>query len=114
MSPHPPVSACMREDSTMRLNAVELIVTLALAILVVALAAVPEDDRLHQRRPVEIVDVVERRAGADQLLHHCDVPEVRGSAELLGTACGWRPEIPLGQTVADALDAWRAQLRTTD
>jgi GDP-4-dehydro-6-deoxy-D-mannose reductase len=37
-----------------------------------------------------------------------DVPEVRGSAELLGTACGWRPEIPLGQTVADALDAWRA------
>src|SRR4029450_415477 len=35
----PPVSACMREDSTMRLNAVELIVTLALAILVVALAA---------------------------------------------------------------------------
>jgi GDP-4-dehydro-6-deoxy-D-mannose reductase len=43
-----------------------------------------------------------------------DVPEVRGSAELLSTACGWRPEIPLARTVADALDAWRAQLRTTD
>jgi GDP-4-dehydro-6-deoxy-D-mannose reductase len=39
-----------------------------------------------------------------------DVPEVRGSAELLNTACGWRPEIPLARTVADALDAWRARL----
>ena len=40
-----------------------------------------------------------------------DVPEVRGSAELLGTACGWAPEIPLEQTVADALEAWRKELR---
>jgi GDP-4-dehydro-6-deoxy-D-mannose reductase len=39
-----------------------------------------------------------------------DVPEVRGSAELLNTACGWKPEIPLVRTVADALDAWRATL----
>jgi GDP-4-dehydro-6-deoxy-D-mannose reductase len=41
-----------------------------------------------------------------------DVPEVRGSAELLRAACGWEPEIPLDQTVADALDAWRAELTT--
>ena len=40
-----------------------------------------------------------------------DVPEVRGSAELLNAACGWAPEIPLKQTVADALDAWRQELR---
>jgi GDP-4-dehydro-6-deoxy-D-mannose reductase len=39
-----------------------------------------------------------------------DVPEVRGSAELLNTACGWKPEIQLARTVADALDAWRARL----
>jgi GDP-4-dehydro-6-deoxy-D-mannose reductase len=37
-----------------------------------------------------------------------DVPEVRGSAERLHAATGWKPEIPLEQTVADALDAWRA------
>ena len=36
-----------------------------------------------------------------------DVPEVRGSAERLAEASGWRPEIPLEQTVADAIDYWR-------
>jgi GDP-4-dehydro-6-deoxy-D-mannose reductase len=40
-----------------------------------------------------------------------DVPEVRGSAELLTAASGWKPEIPLNQTVADALDAWRERLK---
>jgi GDP-4-dehydro-6-deoxy-D-mannose reductase len=39
-----------------------------------------------------------------------DVPEVRGSAERLRAATGWRPEIPLERTVADALDAWREKL----
>ena len=37
-----------------------------------------------------------------------DVPEVRGSAEKLRAATGWTPEIPLSQTVADALAHWRA------
>ena len=40
-----------------------------------------------------------------------DVAEVRGSAERLRAATGWTPEIPLDQTVADALEAWRRQLR---
>jgi GDP-4-dehydro-6-deoxy-D-mannose reductase len=40
-----------------------------------------------------------------------DVPEVRGSAERLRQATGWRPEIPLERTVADALDDWRERLR---
>jgi GDP-4-dehydro-6-deoxy-D-mannose reductase len=40
-----------------------------------------------------------------------DVPEVRGSAERLRAACGWRPEIPLERTVADALEACRRELR---
>ena len=39
-----------------------------------------------------------------------DVPEVRGSAERLRAATGWKPEIPLEQTVADALEAWRREL----
>jgi GDP-4-dehydro-6-deoxy-D-mannose reductase len=39
-----------------------------------------------------------------------DVPEVRGDASRLREATGWAPEIPLEQTVADALDAWRQAL----
>jgi GDP-4-dehydro-6-deoxy-D-mannose reductase len=39
-----------------------------------------------------------------------DVPEVRGSAARLREATGWEPEIPLEQTVADAVDGWRARL----
>ena len=40
-----------------------------------------------------------------------DTPEVRGSAEKLRDATGWRPEIPLERTVADALEHWRRALR---
>jgi GDP-4-dehydro-6-deoxy-D-mannose reductase len=39
-----------------------------------------------------------------------DVPEVRGSAERLGQACGWSAAIPLEQTVADAITYWRERL----
>jgi GDP-4-dehydro-6-deoxy-D-mannose reductase len=39
-----------------------------------------------------------------------DVPEVRGSAERLRSATGWTPAIPLEQTVADALAAWRERM----
>jgi GDP-4-dehydro-6-deoxy-D-mannose reductase len=39
-----------------------------------------------------------------------DVPEVRGSAERLAAATGWEPQIPLEQTVADAIDYWRERL----
>jgi len=39
-----------------------------------------------------------------------DVLEVRGSAERLRAATGWRPEIPLERTVADALAEWRQEL----
>jgi GDP-4-dehydro-6-deoxy-D-mannose reductase len=38
-----------------------------------------------------------------------DVPEVRGSAERLHEASGWAPELPLEQTVTDALDYWRTR-----
>jgi GDP-4-dehydro-6-deoxy-D-mannose reductase len=67
------------------------------------------------RRLVELVS----RASALPVRHEIDparlrahdVPELRGSAERLRAACGWRPEIPLERTVADALEAWRHELR---
>ncbi len=39
-----------------------------------------------------------------------DVPEIRGSSERLRAGTGWEPEIPLAQTVADALEGWRERL----
>jgi GDP-4-dehydro-6-deoxy-D-mannose reductase len=39
-----------------------------------------------------------------------DVPEVRGSSERLAEASGWRPEIPLERTIADAIGYWRERL----
>jgi GDP-4-dehydro-6-deoxy-D-mannose reductase len=39
-----------------------------------------------------------------------EVEEIRGSAELLGSRTGWRPEIPLERTIGDAVDAWRERL----
>jgi GDP-4-dehydro-6-deoxy-D-mannose reductase len=39
-----------------------------------------------------------------------DVPEIRGTAERIRAAAGWAPQIPLEQTVADALESWRERL----
>jgi GDP-4-dehydro-6-deoxy-D-mannose reductase len=39
-----------------------------------------------------------------------EVPEIRGSADRLREATSWEPEIPLEQTLADALAAWRERL----
>ena len=44
----------------------------------VARAAVAEDRGFDQGGPAEIVDMIERRAGADQFPHHAIVAEVRG------------------------------------
>jgi GDP-4-dehydro-6-deoxy-D-mannose reductase len=49
---------------------------------------------------------VRHEVDAERVRRH-DVPEVRGSAERLAGASGWRPEIPLEQTIADAIDYWR-------
>ena len=39
-----------------------------------------------------------------------DVPDIRGTARRLEVATGWKPRIPLEQTIADALEAWRGRL----
>ena len=43
-------------------------------------------------------------------LRPVDVPDVRGSAERLADASGWRPEIGLERTLSDAVAAWRERL----
>jgi GDP-4-dehydro-6-deoxy-D-mannose reductase len=68
----------------------------------------------HSTSVRELVELV-RAAASIPVRHEIDparvragdVPEVRGSAEKLRAATGWRPEIPLRQTVADALEEWR-------
>ena len=43
-------------------------------------------------------------------LRPLEVPEHRGTADALHQATGWRPEIPLEQTLADTLAYWRAEV----
>jgi GDP-4-dehydro-6-deoxy-D-mannose reductase len=45
-------------------------------------------------------------------LRPSDVPILRGSAEKIEKALGWRPRIPLEETLADLLDYWRQQVRS--
>ncbi len=71
-------------------------------------------------RSATVREIVEhaRRAARVEISHEVDparvrthdVPEVRGSAKRLAEASGWAPAIALEQTVADALDYWRARL----
>lgn len=42
-------------------------------------------------------------------LRPVDVPVVRGDNAKLGAATGWRPEIPLEDTLGEILDWWRAR-----
>ncbi len=46
-------------------------------------------------------------------LRPADVRVLYGDATALRQATGWRPEIPLEQTLADTLDYWRKVLRRT-
>ena len=66
----------------------------------------------------ELVDLARAHARVEvrhevdpALLRADDAPALYGSHERLTAACGWRPEIPLEQTVGDTLDYWRRRLR---
>jgi GDP-4-dehydro-6-deoxy-D-mannose reductase len=71
-------------------------------------------------RSATVREIIEyaRRAARVEIGHEVDparvrshdVPEVRGSAAAIAEASGWSPAIPLEQTVADALDYWRARV----
>jgi GDP-4-dehydro-6-deoxy-D-mannose reductase len=65
----------------------------------------------------ELVAALARIAGVEvdhvvdpELVRPNEVLEVRGSSERLRAATGWRPQIPLEQTLADTLAWWREQL----
>jgi GDP-4-dehydro-6-deoxy-D-mannose reductase len=70
-------------------------------------------------RAIAVRELVELVAGAARIpvrieidperMRPSDVPEVRGSADRLREATGWKPEIPLERTAADTLEWWRAQ-----
>jgi GDP-4-dehydro-6-deoxy-D-mannose reductase len=59
--------------------------------------------RAHSRVPV-------RHEVDPALLRAHDTPVLYGSRERLTEACGWKPQIPLEQTVEDTLDWWRGRL----
>ena len=40
-----------------------------------------------------------------------DVPVLRGSADKIATAVGWRTQIPFERTLTDVLDYWRQRIR---
>jgi GDP-4-dehydro-6-deoxy-D-mannose reductase len=61
---------------------------------------------LGESAGVRIEHVIDER-----LLRAGEVEEVRGSAEALRGATGWRPAISFEQTLADTVAWWRAELR---
>ncbi len=70
-------------------------------------------------RPVELATVVETLAGLARvpvevrenpaLMRRVDVPVLAGDPARIEAAAGWRAEIPLERTLADALDAARKE-----
>ena len=48
------------------------------------------------------------------LLRPVDVAEVRGDPSKLHGATGWRPEVPLEQTLDDLLDYWRCRIAESE
>jgi GDP-4-dehydro-6-deoxy-D-mannose reductase len=88
----------------------------------VAAASLPADAyNVCSGRATSVGGIVElaRQAARIEVRHEVDpervrahdVPEVRGSAERLRELTGWEPELPLERTIADALDAWRVELK---
>ncbi|HYI99797.1 MAG TPA: GDP-mannose 4,6-dehydratase [Thermoleophilaceae bacterium] len=66
----------------------------------------------------ELVDALGRLAGTPvehvvdpELVRPHEVLEISGSATRLERAAGWRPELPLEQTLADTVEWWRGELR---
>ena len=71
-------------------------------------------------RAISVTELIETLRGQTALeirhevdpdrMRATDVPEIRGSAARLREATGWKPEIELERTIADALAHWRNEL----
>ncbi len=68
----------------------------------------------HDRSIREMADALLQQAEArlelrtdPELLRPVEVPVLRGDPQRLHAATGWKPEVPLEQTMADLLDWWR-------
>jgi len=71
-------------------------------------------------KAMRISELIDQMAGAAGIpvefevdpvkLRPAEAPVLYGSAERLREATGWKPEIPLEQTLNDLLDWWRAEL----
>ena len=48
------------------------------------------------------------------LLRPVEVPVLRGSYQRLERATGWKPEIPISQTLTDLLEDWRNRVAAED
>jgi len=82
-----------------------------------AIEAPPGLYNVASGRAVSLAELIEAIGGATRLeirhevdptlLRPDDPPRVAGSAERFERTTGWRPAIPLSETVADALAAWR-------
>jgi GDP-4-dehydro-6-deoxy-D-mannose reductase len=57
-------------------------------------------------------DIPVRHEGEPSRLRAHDAPVLYGSHERLTAGCGWRPELPLEQTVRETLEWWRVGLRS--
>jgi GDP-4-dehydro-6-deoxy-D-mannose reductase len=75
----------------------------------------------HARELREVVELLVELAGCTvevaqdpARLRSADIPVVCGDASRLAEATGWLPEIPLEQTLADALDEARRAARTAE
>jgi GDP-4-dehydro-6-deoxy-D-mannose reductase len=59
--------------------------------------------------PIEVEHVVDpRRVRAHEVM------DLRGSHARLTAATGWEPEIPIRQTMADAIEWWKGELASTE
>jgi GDP-4-dehydro-6-deoxy-D-mannose reductase len=61
------------------------------------------------RRLIELSGVGLELSTGTVELRPVDIPALRGDGARLAAATGWRPEIPLDQTLADVLAYWRSQ-----
>lgn len=66
-------------------------------------------DRLRGLTSVEI----EHEVDPERLRPH-DIPEIRGSAERLRLATGWRPRLELADMLSGAIADWRQRLNASD